>query len=166
MWRSAESRVRESSEGGRIGPDLDLTPLLYPPPREAKAHSLAAEARHAALDPRPASRATHARFVLRLLWQDRARRTATFHRSFPVCPLPSPSIFAPVLDHRGRWCDVYGKVGRAATSLVRTRTVISQPKKRPGRHKNHTKAPPNSPPPQPPSAPEPANQPTPARRNP
>jgi hypothetical protein len=56
MWRSAESRVRESSEGGRIGPDLDLARLLYPPPREAKAHSLAAEARHAALDPLPASR--------------------------------------------------------------------------------------------------------------
>lgn len=35
MWamrRSAESRVRESSEGGRIGPDLDLAPLFYSPP--------------------------------------------------------------------------------------------------------------------------------------
>jgi hypothetical protein len=120
MWRSAESRVRESSEGGRIGPDLNLAPLLYPPPREAKAHSLAAEV--------PASRNPRLLRAARLLCrQGRTRRTATpappqsttFHRSFPACPPASPSIFAPVLDHRGRWCDGYDRVGRAATSLAR-----------------------------------------------
>ena len=52
MWamrRSAESRVRESSEGGRIGPDLDLAPLFYSPLRgKQRRLPLAAVPRHVA----------------------------------------------------------------------------------------------------------------------
>ena len=56
MWamrRSAESRVRESSEGGRIGPDLDLAPLFYSPLRgKQRRLPLAAVPRHVASVPR------------------------------------------------------------------------------------------------------------------
>jgi len=69
MRRSAESRVRESSEGGRIGPDLDLERLFIATlSSKQRRLPLAAVPRHvAALDPRPPHRtAPHARFVLRL----------------------------------------------------------------------------------------------------
>ena len=56
MWamrRSAESRVRESSEGGRIGPDLDLAPPFIAPLRgKQRRLPLAAVPRHVALGPR------------------------------------------------------------------------------------------------------------------
>jgi len=118
MWamrRSAESRVRESSEGGRIGPDLDLERLFIATlSSKQRRLPLAAVPRHvAALDPRPPHRtAPHARFVLRLpAVEPKAREaegatTATrapigdFSRRFPRLPLVFPRFSAFPLSVR------------------------------------------------------------------
>lgn len=133
MRRSAESRVRESSEGGRICPDLDLASLLYPPPREAKRLSRGYTTPRCPRSPPPA---THARFVLALCLpaalakpneagRGGARLThqsATFHRNFPVCPLAFPSfvflVFPSILYERDRCVGVVsGWVGPSRAAL-------------------------------------------------
>jgi hypothetical protein len=104
MWamrRSAESRVRESSEGGRIGPDLDLAPPFIAPSAGSKGASPSRPC-HATLPSVLASRpAPHARFVLRLPAgqaqaqahaQSRSQRR-TNRRLFTVVFPINPSLF-------------------------------------------------------------------------
>lgn len=102
MWamrRSAESRVRESSEGGRIGPDLDLARLFIATLSwKQRCVPLAAVPRHvAALDPRP-----------------------------PRAPLPTPASCCCVC-RQGRAASVGGRAEPKAREAEEATTVTRAP---------------------------------------